>query len=164
MDIVKLVLDQLKTNGTVLIFLLILYFIVDRRWLRPMQRSLQAMGRAIESLFSGFEVTGTILARRNLIQPQDLIDFFQMFSATHRKEISDAIGSLSNPLSLDEHRRLQQYADMIYNGQPFTIEQAQEFHRLSKKLREEKPEAPGSWILALLAGFLLGVVLGSQKK
>ena len=65
----------------------------------------------------------------------------------------------TNPLSQDEVRRLNMYIEKVKRGEKFSREEAEEFERLAKKLRDENPNDPLCIFLAGLAGFILGLTV-----
>lgn len=51
---------------------------------------------------------------------------------------------------------------MLIRGEIFTSDQAKDFHKLTQKLKEERPNDEGTWVLVALGAFLLGLYLGSK--
>ena len=52
-----------------------------------------------------------------------------------------------NPLSEEEKRRLGEYWRRLENGEVLTEEEAMEFYRISKKLRDERKSDTAAWVL-----------------
>lgn len=69
-----------------------------------------------------------------------------------------------NPVTADEVQRLRSYTARVQRGETLTLEEAEDFYRLSKKLAEEEPYKRdiGTVFLVGLAAFVLGLILGSR--
>lgn len=69
-----------------------------------------------------------------------------------------------NPLTKEEVDSMYGYVRKAQTKKDFTIEEAEKFEALTKRLKKEKPNNTGVIVLAALAGILLGYYLSQQNK
>jgi len=69
----------------------------------------------------------------------------------------------NNPISLEERQRLNHYVLKAQRGQPFTIQEVNDYREIVAKLEEEKPDDRSVWALAALGAFLVGLYLLSRR-
>jgi len=69
-------------------------------------------------------------------------------------------------MTAEEVRRLRDYVARTQQGKPLSLEEAQDFYRLSKKLEGEEAykREVGTILLVGLAAFVLGLLLGSRTN
>lgn len=70
----------------------------------------------------------------------------------------------SNPITREDITRLRSYVARLKGGELLTPEEARDFYRLSDSLTREHPTREESWTLFVLAGIVVGLVLGSPRK
>ena len=74
------------------------------------------------------------------------------------------IGSIpNNPISPEEHQRLNFYIDLAKRGGPFTPEQVIDYRAIVAKLEAEKPQDSDVWQLVGLGALLLGLYMLGKK-
>jgi hypothetical protein len=67
-----------------------------------------------------------------------------------------------NPLSQADLDGLKSYVFRLKQGQVLTREEAQDFYRLSDIITREYPNTPGSWLLFLIGGILIGAPISNN--
>lgn len=115
---------------------------------------LKAFPQLISSLMAGGQVTpqqGSNLIATALDTP----------SIT---ELLSQIKPTPNPLPLEDLNRLRNYVQRLKQGEWFTRQEAQDFHRLADTVSREYPSNEGSWLLFLVGGLVLGFILADSKK
>lgn len=159
----------LRDQGPVLLALVVLYLLLHfdiRRTRERLTVGLRQIRGDLKALFKYLEVQGTVLAKAGLIKPDEQVEFIRTFVATHTSDIDRAVKAaegMTNPLTKEDVSRLRQYTDMLRQGDPFTPEQAQDFHRIAHVLQEERADEPSTAFLLALAAFVLGVYLGPKS-
>jgi len=103
-------------------------------------------------------------------EPLDSAAVSRDIEAFARSEIQSAIErerKTLNPLTLEELRLLDDYQKKIQRGEPFTLDEAQDFHRLTEKwtahLDQKKSENLGAFILGGIAGFILASLASKNR-
>jgi hypothetical protein len=66
-----------------------------------------------------------------------------------------------NPMSAEEAERYRGYFFRIRAGQRLSEHEAREFYRLAQEARRERPDDIGLAVVAGLAGFALGMLIGA---
>lgn len=78
--------------------------------------------------------------------------------ATGREE------SLHNPLSEEELARLRHYRDLMAQGQPLSVDQAQEMNAFAQRMDAEHPDDPIFTAMLIAAAFVLTVTLVNAQN
>lgn len=65
-----------------------------------------------------------------------------------------------NPITQAELRRLKQYLEKIKRAEDFTSEEAKDFYDIAEKIKNDRPSNSSTLLLAGLAGFVLGLIIG----
>ena len=68
-----------------------------------------------------------------------------------------------NPISPDEHKRLNNYIELARRGGPFTPEQVTDYRSIVAKLEAERPQDTEVWKLVALGALLLGLYILGKK-
>jgi hypothetical protein len=149
----RLLIDLLAPAGSSALLGLFIYF-----WFKYKFRVQQ---RAFLGWSEIQRITLIVLNRGGLLTPKD----WEEIESTHRSLITDLLRmEMGNPLSAEEMNRFRRYIDKIRHGELFTIDEAKDFNQLATRLREEKPDHAGAWIIVALAALVLGYVLGKSEK
>ena len=69
-----------------------------------------------------------------------------------------------NPFTPDEANRLEYYVQKANNGLPFLPEEIDDYSQLVERAKKELGRETNPWPLVALGAFLLGLIIGSQKK
>ncbi len=154
----------LKDAGPLVLGLIIIFLLVRTR--ERLTIALGQIGGLLKAMLKYQEFHGTVLAKARLIKPEEQAQFIKDVTSAHASEIDRAMTvakGVTNPLTRDDISRLRQYTDMLRQGNPFTPEQAQDFHRIAHVLQEDRSDEPSTAFLLALATFVLGVYLGPKR-
>lgn len=77
-------------------------------------------------------------------------------------EIFEGIKPTINPLSQIDIDTLRSYVERLKAGQSLTTIEAQDFYRITDIITREYPANQNSWLLFLIAGFLLAALLSKK--
>jgi hypothetical protein len=86
-------------------------------------------------------------------------------SALEPAAIADIISKIKpavNPLSQADIDRLNNYIARLKMGQRLSVQESQDFYRVTDIITHEYPNNEGSWLLALVSGILLGALLAKK--
>ncbi|MEW6097119.1 MAG: hypothetical protein AB1567_11460 [bacterium] len=123
----------------------------------------------IKDMLKVNETIMTALVRSKLILPDEQATLYKSYSSSHANFLNNAIKlgiEKSNPITKEEGQRLWKYRDMCLAGARFTIEEAEDFHRIVHAL-EDVPEVHkdgGYGVLISLAALVLGATLTAQDE
>lgn len=70
----------------------------------------------------------------------------------------------NNPISPEEHARLNSYIERARQGGFFSAEDVLDYQAIVRKLEEEKPKDRAVWSLVALGAFLVGLFLLGQEE
>ncbi len=132
-----------------------------------LNKTLIPINSFIQALAKVQEIIIAVLSRAGLIKKEEYEEIHKSMANAHASSINATIGSLKirkNPFSKEEIERLEGYRDMLIQGKEFTSEEARNFHELTQKLKEERPNDEGTWVLVALGASLLGLYLGSNNS
>lgn len=108
-----------------------------------------------------------ILADKDILTPNEVNKVNEPFRNVAMSPIDRLMGRLGtqatgNPLTADEVQQLRNYVRKYERGELLSPEEAEDFYRLSREIeREEKYRRDAAaTLLAGLAGFLLGLIVG----
>jgi hypothetical protein len=93
--------------------------------------------------------TGIVLVEEALSTPP-MADLFKDINPTF------------NPLSQADIDTIRGYVERLKAGQPLTATEAQDFYRIADIITHEYPANENSWLLFLIAGFVLGLMLSKK--
>lgn len=106
-----------------------------------------------------------MLHNRKALTDEELSGMIQYYTQMAAPNLNLALlkaQQMHNPLTSAEANRLQGYINKANQGLPFSDWEIQDYYDLIELAKKEQPTNP--WPLIALGSFLLGLVLGSQKK
>jgi len=148
---------------------------IDKRFLNlehRMDRRDEVMNVIVEIMKDMLRVDETImtaLIRSKLILPDEQVILYKSYGSSHINLLDKTMKSgieKSNPITKEEGKRLWKYRDMCLAGERFSVEEAEDFHRIVHAL-EDVPEVHrdgGYGVLISLAALVLGASLNAQDE
>jgi hypothetical protein len=136
-----------------------------RRTRETFALAFRELGGNLKAVLEYLEVQGTVLALAGLVRPEQQAQFFRVFAVGHATDVdrtTKLVEDMSNPLTADDAARMRRYIDMIRQGVLFSLEEAQDFHRVAHLLRKEWPEESCTALMLALSGVVLGFSLARK--
>lgn len=123
----------------------------------------------IKDMLKVNETIMSALIHSKLILPDEQVTLYKSYSRGHINILEEGIkvGAVkSNPVTKEEGDRLLKYTHMCVAGERFTIEQAEDFHRLVHELEDciEVHRNGGYGALLSLATLVLGATLNLDAQ
>jgi len=106
------------------------------------------------ALIQSHQILLSALAREEIVKTWDIVDILEPITRL----------ALFNPLTEEELERCRGYLAKIRRKEIPTLEEAKDFHRLTRKLTEEKDDKEEYWMAYIVASFLLGVLEGEAAR
>ncbi len=130
---------------------------------------MDVISEVIKDILKVNETIIAALIRANLILPAEQITLYKSYSGTHTTIIDKSMKfglEKSNPITKEEGERLWKYRDMCLEGKIFSVEEAEDFHRLVHELEDirEVHRDGGYGVLISLAALVLGVTLNIHDR
>jgi tetrahydromethanopterin S-methyltransferase subunit G len=132
--------------------------------------SIKVIVEVIKDMLKVNETIMTALIRSKLILPEEQATLYKSYGSSHTNVLDKVINSgieKSNPfITKEEGKRLWKYRDMCLAGARFTMEEAEDFHRIVHKL-EDVPEVHqdgGYGVLLSLAALVMGATLCAEDE
>jgi hypothetical protein len=132
-------------------------------------KSIEIIVEVIKDMLKVNETIMTALIRSKLILPEEQATLYKSYSSSHTNLLDKVINSgieKSNPITKEEGKRLWKYRDMCLAGERFTMEEAEDFHRIVHKLEDvrEVHQDGGYGVLLSLAALVMGATLCAEDE
>lgn len=164
--IIPVIIGVASTIGT--------YLFIFGRWTRGIETKLDTIARQLSSQISslGISIRGvldfqesltTSLGASGVLKTDDIVKLASQQAKTYKELLTQVLTPTTNPITPEESKKLTSYLSKIEKGERLTRQEFDEFYDSVQKLKRERPNQEGTWILATIAGFLLGAYLSSKE-
>ncbi len=126
-------------------------------------RQISSLGTAIRGVLDFEETLITALSVTSALKPEDVVKLSSQIIGNQKDLIAQATLPTKNPITVEESQKLECYIDKLERQERLTRPEIQDFQKLVQKLKRERPDMEGTWILAGIAGLLLGMYLSSKE-